>query len=378
MANVVEGRCPASVSWRISLGWLLAVAGVGLRVIYYTRNQPVWCDELWLLRNIVAKSFRELLGPLSFVQAAPPLFLWLERSIYLLLGDNIFALRSLPLLASCATVVLLVPLARRCLSPEAVPWAVLAFAWADPLLEYTCEVKPYIVDAFVAVVPALLFLATRSWRLSTRLVLFSVLAPVVVFLAYPGCFIYGGVLLAFLPAWWRRRRDWRSHAGYALLLAATVIPFVLLVLGPIHDQRTPILNTFWTDFPDWRRPWSVPLWSLDAFGRLLEHLWRPTGHALIIPAVIGGVSWWQRNQRLPLLLLGAPVFLALSAAWIGAYPFESRVVLFTAPALALMIGEGFAVLVACLAVVMLFPLSKTVYHVVAPPPRLSRETWPER
>ena len=92
-----------------------------MRLYHYLRNPAVWCDELWLLRNIIGKGFLAQLGPLDDVQAAPPLFLWLERTVWLLCGDNIYALRLPPLLAGCGTMLLVVPLGRRCVSLAALP-----------------------------------------------------------------------------------------------------------------------------------------------------------------------------------------------------------------------------------------------------------------
>ena len=108
----------------VRIAWVMAILAAALRLLHYVRNPPVWCDELWLLRNIIGKSFLELLGPLLDVQAAPPLFLWVEHTLWLIFGDNILVLRVLPLMVSCGMMLLLVPLARHCLRPAALPWAV--------------------------------------------------------------------------------------------------------------------------------------------------------------------------------------------------------------------------------------------------------------
>ena len=90
----------------------LGAVGLGLvlRLYRYFLNTPVWRDELWILRNIVHKSFRELLGPLDAAQAAPPLFLWLERALFLCLGPSAMVMRLVPVLASCVALILMVPL----------------------------------------------------------------------------------------------------------------------------------------------------------------------------------------------------------------------------------------------------------------------------
>ena len=77
------------------------------------RDPAVWHDEAAMILNVLAKDFGALLGPLLHYEAAPPLFLWLEKACVLLLGDSTYALRLPSLLASCGSLVVLAWLARR-------------------------------------------------------------------------------------------------------------------------------------------------------------------------------------------------------------------------------------------------------------------------
>src|SRR5947209_13547153 len=124
----------------------LLLLGLGLRSFHYLRGRAVWHDEAALTLNVLSRGFAELLGPLRFHEAAPPLFLWLTRAVSLALGDGSYALRLAPFLASCAALLLLAPVARRLLAPAAVPWALLLFACSEQLLWHACEAKPYALD----------------------------------------------------------------------------------------------------------------------------------------------------------------------------------------------------------------------------------------
>ena len=130
---------------RDALVWAFVGLGVALRLFHYLRDPSIWHDEAALVLNVLNKGFLDLLGPLLFADASPPLFLWLERAAVLLGGDSTFAVRLWPLLASCAAVVLMVPLARRLVQPRAVPWAAL-LAVSDRLLWHASEAKPYSLD----------------------------------------------------------------------------------------------------------------------------------------------------------------------------------------------------------------------------------------
>jgi hypothetical protein len=321
--------------------WTIVVLGVGLRVAHYLRDPAVWHDEAALILNVLGKGFRELLGPLMLAEASPPLYLWLERAVSVLLGDSTCALRLVSVLASSLAMVLMVPLGRRVLQPRAVPWALLLFACSDRLLWHACEAKPYSLDVLMAVALPAMFCLSREWNLALRLVLFTALAPLTIFLVYPGCFLFGAVLVAFLPDVIRMRRSAAVVLAYAVLVIATFGAFAILVAGPVHAQRCDTLDQCWeATFVDWSHPWSVPSWYAWTTVRIADYNCRPVGGAMIFLAVIGVFSLWRRQRRL-LVLIGLPPLLALVASLFHAYPYTgARVMVFAAPALILLIAEG--------------------------------------
>src|SRR5262249_50677721 len=152
-----------------------------LRAYSLLSNPSIWHDEAALILNVLEKNFLELLGPLRFSEAAPPLFLWVERLVALMLGESPFALRLVPWLASCAALILLVPLARAVVPAAAVAWAVFLAAFSDKLLWHCCEAKPYALDVLAATVLALLYCRTQHWGLGRRLASFSLLCPLLIF-----------------------------------------------------------------------------------------------------------------------------------------------------------------------------------------------------
>jgi hypothetical protein len=326
--------------------WFAVVValGLGLRLYHYLRNPSMWHDEAALVLNVLNKDFLALLGPLTFSEAAPPAFLWMERAITLLLGDSTYALRLIPFLASCGALLLMVPVAQRVLRPPAVPWALLLMACSDHILWHTCEAKPYAVDIFAATAVLAIFCSTASWPLAWQLAVYTLLAPLLIFSTYPGCFLGGGVLVALLPAVWRKRQV-KTWIGYGVLVLTVVTAFGLLLAGPIRAQRCTVIVDCWkSTFPRWDRPATVPAWTVLGLFEVFRYCFEPVGQAFLFLAVVGGVRLWRRRSRTLLALLLIPALLPLLAAYFQAYPFGgSRVVVYTAPALALLIAEGLPV-----------------------------------
>jgi len=321
----------------------LLALGIALRTYHYARNPSMWHDEAMLVLNVLDKDIPALWGKLDFAEAAPPLFLCLERLVVLTLGDSTFALRLVPFLSSCMALVGFARIAPRILSPRAVPWAVMLFACSDHLLWHTCEAKPYSTDVLTAVLLLYLFVATSAWSAARRALAFAAAAPVVVWLSYPGIFLIGGVLTALLPSCVRRRQRWQSKLAYLVLAIIAGVSFALLVLGPVRLQRCPEMDACWAGcFAQLDRPATLPFWVIYNTAQICRYCCEPAGNVLTIPAVIGAFLMWRRRRSLLTLLL-IPCGLALTASFFHAYPYTAaRVLVYTTPAWALLIAEGAA------------------------------------
>jgi hypothetical protein len=319
----------------------LVLLGLVLRSYHYLRDRNVWHDEAAIAVNILDRGFLDLLGPLDLTQAAPPLFLWLAHADSLLFGDSSLALRLPSFLAGCASFLLLTWVALSRLEPRAAPWAVLLFGCSETLLWHTCELKPYIFDVLAATLVLAVWCATEAGTLRRRLLAFTLLAPPLVFLSYPACFLYGGLLAALLPGVRRERSCW---PWYGLLCAVAGGCFLVLLRGPVRWQHSDEIHRCWTScMADWRRPWKVPLWGLASTFEVFRYVCKPLGQLLAVLAVLGGVLLWRRGERAWVVLLSLPVGLALVAALVQRYPYGGvRVMAYTAPALVLLIAAGTA------------------------------------
>lgn len=356
--------------------------GLALRAVYYLRDPALWHDELYVVYNLLHKGFGELLGPLTFHQAAPPLFLWLEKAALIGLGDSTYALRLPAFAASCVGLCLLGRAAPNLVHRRAVPWAIFFIACSDSVLWHSCEVKPYTFDVLAAAL--LVWLHTR-WRdrpVAYPLIGYAALAPVLLGLSYSTAFLYGGLLLALLPSACRQGRG--ARAAYAAAVAVAALTLAVLALGPMRAQRTDALLSYWKDlhhFPPWHRPWSVPLWAAVSSLEIGRYCFKPAGQILIGLAAAGGVRLARRQGGAAAVLLAAPSGLALVAALAGVYPYGgSRLHVYAAPALALLAAEAVPVALvtlgrtsrpakAALVILLLLPAWPALGDALGPAPR---------
>src|SRR5437763_3861200 len=75
-------RSPAF--WR----WAAVAAGILIRLVHVLRDPPLWHDEAALVLNAVHLDLSECFGKLLHHEAAPPLFLVLERLTVESFGDS--------------------------------------------------------------------------------------------------------------------------------------------------------------------------------------------------------------------------------------------------------------------------------------------------
>ncbi len=375
------------------LPWLacLVALGLGLRLYHYLSNPPVWHDEAALISNVLGKSLPGLFGRLFYSEAAPPLFMAAEQGVVLLLGDGTFALRLLPLLASLVGFAGMVLIARRLLPPVAVLWFAVLFGCSDRLLWHCCEAKPYAVDVLIAVGLLATFLGPRRadderGPLMRQLALYAVLSPLLIFLSFPACFLLGGAALALLPAVLRSRSRgaWAAYVLFGVLLCGS---FAALALGPARAQKDELMLGCWLDnFPDWGRPWKVPLRGIVRLTEALRYASEPIGNVLTLFAVVGAVQFWRAGRRRVVAFLVLPVALTAAAWLVGQYPLgAARVSVFLAPALLLLVAAGVAPAFAWLgrhfrlgavplAGLLLFPVAQAGYRVAVPWARLDSAT----
>lgn len=337
------GRSRQLVRWSRRAAWAVVIVGLAVRLAHYLSDPSVWFDEASLMLNVLDKGYAELLGPLDHAGNGPPLFLWLEKALVSALGDRPLVWRLPSLLASCGTLVVLAALARRVLPAPAVVLAVAPVAFSDRFLWHTAEVKPYALDAFLAVGAVAVAHAVRGRPVAWRLGVLAVAGPVLMGLSFPAAFVCAGLWLVLAWEAWRTRRgrDAAAAAAAGAVLAATA---VLLAVGPVRAQHRGIVgNGFtWTDqMPDYGQPALAVAWPAWSAYAVLRYGLSSVGGLLLGFAVVGGRRLYRRGRGRLLAILLLPFAVAVAASYAHRYPTGfARTMLFLAPAGGLLVGAG--------------------------------------
>lgn len=320
---------------------LMVVLGLSLRLFHFLRIPSLWHDEAVLLLAVANLEFSQMFGPLPHHEAAPPLFLVLERCMYLLFNESLLMLRLPPFLASCLTLVLFAKVSLQVLTRSGAVWAVALFAVAERMIYHSFEAKPYAIDVLVAQLMLVGYLKTRYWPLWKQCLAALPIMPVVLWLSFPSSFVIGGWFVAQLPVLFRSRcsRDWICSIGLAAAVAAS---FLALALGPIAAQHDDAIRDCWTaSFPDWQRPWTIPFWSLRRTFNIVSFCLSPMGGIFLGVIGVGAVAMARRSGRDLLIVMLVPLALAYLAALLLKYPYNGlRVLAYMTPAITLLAAAG--------------------------------------
>lgn len=335
---------------RLKTDWILiatvalVLLGAGVRLRQYAVNRSLWVDEAALALNITDRSLAELAQPLSYLQGAPPAFLWAVKLATIVGRETEPWLRLVPLLVSLAALVIFPFVARHYLSRGGTVLALALLVLSERLIYYASEVKQYAADVLVTVLILGLFVAFRRRKLTPLTTLLLAASGVAfIWFSLPAIFGLAGVGLTMLILAWRSG-DRRQVAGVAVVGLCWLAGFALV--GWLSFDRligNEALSDFWaaSGFPPaLSSGLDVPGWFLQKY---LELFGRALGITLAglaaLAGTVGAVSFYRRDRAL-LGSLVLPIAFAMLAALLRLYPFADRLLLFTAPLTAILVAEG--------------------------------------
>ncbi len=308
----------------------------------YLARTSLWYDEAALALNLVNKTYSALTGPLEFSQAAPPLFLVLEKLAGSSFGPSEYAFRLIPLLSASLALLCFSALAVRLLGKGwAAVWAVLLLGASRNVIELSNMAKPYTLDLLFGML--FTWLAIVIWESNQPrrpLIAWGLTGALALWLSYGSAFVLGSMAVA-LPGQGRakwRGMEWMAYSAAVLAISASFF----FLLGPIRAQTTGSLVGYWINargFPDTSSFFAVLKWLASSNLALLHFVWQP-GWLIIALTITGAACLWSNHQRFELLILLLPLLLALAASFLHRWPYSGRLMAFGIPLFLLLTAKG--------------------------------------
>ncbi|MGD1864227.1 MAG: hypothetical protein ACFB0D_06700 [Phormidesmis sp.] len=330
----------------------LALAfGILFRIVQYFSNRSLWLDETLLVRNLQSRNYGQLLEALDHNQAAPPLFLWIEKFALENLGDNEYSLRLYPLIGGLLSLFIFYRFTKSYADGWVRPIAIFLFSALEYIAYYSSEVKPYSWDITLCLLLFMCIRAIAALQPSLKkLFTAAVLGVVSIWLSFPSVLIMAGLEatnLIKLKLWRISRQDWLTLLNRRLpLYAVWLLSFVGLYVVNIQKTLTGTsLEKAWAN----RYPTNGfdLLWLLDAFGQFFYHplgFLSPADGIALIVFVVGWI-YLYRIQKWRLAYLSSPFAITFLASYLQQYPFRNRLVLFITPYALVILAEGIALLI---------------------------------
>lgn len=324
----------------------IAIIGVILRSARYIYNRSLWLDEASLALNIINKNYLELLKPLEYGQASPPLFLILVKFLTHFFGYGERVLRLIPFLAGIISVFLFWYLSKKFLNKNIVPIALILFAIARYPIYFSSEFKQYSTDlmASLIIVTCGIYLYENNFNLKSSF-LFAISGTFLIWLSHTSVFMLSGVLVSLLLIVLIKHRQ-GSRKEYLKVMAVNVpwlISFLINYFLFVKDTAHQSLYDYW-------QSGFAPV----IINSMEDLLWYPKIIISIIndplflyfPGIVtflflaGLIHYYKKENKLFFLILVFPIFIISAASFFKLYPIKSRMIFFLLPVFYLLILGG--------------------------------------
>ena len=333
----------------IKISWIIIIFAIIIRLIQYISNRSLWADEAVLALNIVNRSYSELTQPLDYDQVAPIGFLWIEKFLVNLLGNNEYALRLFPLIVGIISLFIFAIIARRYLDNLGRVIAILLFSTLSSIVYYSTEVKQYSTDILISLLLCYLLAPYGRKKLTSYpIIIKSILVVIFLWLSHPAIFILAAmVLVELVNVILKKNTDQLKQK--TIIYASGLLSFTILYFGFLNqaNDNQNLLNSWGDAFPN--HPLNI-IWYFDAFGKFFYkplgfEYYKIFGFVINLDAIaialfiLGCFAYFQKNKIIFCILL-FPLLTTFAGAALQLYPFRSRVVLFLAPFFIIAIAEG--------------------------------------
>ena len=320
---------------------LLFIIVMGIRTSIYmlTVNRSLWVDEAAFAYSFSQRNLLNLtVGAFEWDQIAPIIYLYIVKIITILLGNSEITLRLFSVISYVLTLILTYKFAKNVFKLK-YPLMPAAFVANIPIvLRYSNQFITYMFDAVVCLfVLYMYYLYTQKKIDFKKLIIIFVIA---IWASNPACFCIGGVLLCELVVA-ISEKNYKYIKNIFIGIGCVLLSFGIYYFYWLRDVSVSSnMQEFWGMY-------AFPIYpnSLEEISRLFflldNVMWRTFGFAsviigigTIVALVIGAIK--QDKMKISILFM---IFIMLFASSISMFPFDTRLLIFIYPILALLIFD---------------------------------------
>lgn len=314
----------------------LFVLGIISRLWFYVQNPSLWFDEAGLAINFITKSYKELLGGLDYLQAAPAGFCILEKlilDIFRPTNDIIrdYLLRLIPCLSGILTLPAFFYLSKSIFKDRTkIILAFAIFSLNTHAILYCSQCKQYTTELLVSTVLIIIFNNLLNGKLKKYYPLIIAVSP---WFSYSSFFILAAGFTALLI------KNKKQFLNNLIPFLFSVIIYYFVSLKTVFSMNYTDMEEVWTGTFKAFMDFHHPLRLLIRFGELfmLTKLFAILSGLIIFYALIRLL--FAPKDITYKILLTIPVILAILASLAHKYPIYSRLILFLLPAFSLAVAE---------------------------------------
>lgn len=341
---------------------LVAFIGVFLVSYQFIFNRSLWRDEAKLALNILHKSPIELFSPLENLQVAPVLFLQIEKLFSTLLPNSELGLRLFPLMCYFLALFLFIKLSRLLFAHSyATVLSISLFVFNATLIYYSSELKQYMTDVLVLI--AIYYFLLKAYKNEkTKYYVLAAMGALSIFLSNitPIVLLTAGLYLVYDH--FKGKKKWISSLVPLFLVWGTTFTVYFFAFVHNHPLRSRMMN-FWShggfmpkhlfsaEFKQFFLEKLAMVIKMNGSTAMLPVFHRALNEIIVLDVIlcillVFGFVYLIKKRRFDVLLLTAvPFIVHLLLSALKAYPFETRLVLYTIPLVIVVASFGFRFLV---------------------------------
>jgi hypothetical protein len=302
-----------------------------IRIIAYTRESSLWYDEAALVESIIVRDISNLVvSPLANSQTAPVFYLYTVKLLGLLFGYSESVLRFYSFVVFIGMLLVEWALLKKAFKVESLfVWAALCITSTLSIyMNYSHELKPYMGDAFFAVLILYLYHLYGTTKINTAL--FTLCCCLSLLFSSPAIFFSAsvGIVECISAIRSKNKKYFFNILCFGLTISAVFLGNYVLWLRPVTEDSTMV--NFWKFHRFHILPLSIKQLLTDA--RLIYSVLKVKSSLFItacytLLAIAGLIISIYRKNRIS-LAVGTSLFLLLVASNFEKYPIVDRLNLF--------------------------------------------------